>query len=57
MPEEYYEKKDMERDLGDGVEPYTEEELIELERIATSAPIASSIVRDYLAPIKFEWEF
>ena len=32
MPEEYYEKHDMERDLGTDVEPYTEEELIELER-------------------------
>lgn len=32
MTEEYYEKHGMEIDLGDEVEPYTEEDLLEMER-------------------------
>lgn len=32
-PEEYYEKHQMEEDLGEDVEPYTEEELIELAKL------------------------
>jgi len=33
VTEEYYEKHQMEEDLGTDVEPYTEEELIELEQL------------------------
>lgn len=35
--EEYYEKKEMERDLGSDVEPYTEEELIQLYKLVGEA--------------------
>jgi hypothetical protein len=37
MTEEYYEKHDMERDLGSDVEPYTEEELEKLYRLVEMA--------------------
>jgi hypothetical protein len=47
MPEEYYEKHDMERDLGTDVEPYTEETLEELyERTGIEPGFLTELIRE-----------
>jgi hypothetical protein len=59
MTEKLWEKHriDMEVDLGVVIEPYTEEELETLNVFSyNTAPIASTIVREYLFPWTLKWE-
>ena len=56
MTEEYYEKKDMERDLGTEVEPYTPEEIDEMYAEMKEREKEDLAVRAYIRKIRLDWK-
>ena len=56
MPEEYYEKKDMERDLGTTVEPYTSKEIDEMYEAMKMKQAIYAYLRTVSIGWKFKWE-
>jgi len=56
MAEEYYEKKDMERDLGVEVEVYTPEEIDAMYEQMKAEEAVRAYIRKIRIPWRFDWE-
>jgi len=56
MPEEFYEKRHMEKDLGSEVEPYTPAEIDEMHEAMKTKAAIQAYIRKIRIPWQFEWE-